>query len=349
MSGDAILTFACPACHKTTKFYEKQKPIGQSKQCKGCQQRFILSKATLVSLTSSAAPQGQNQLSSIPSSSFTSVQVPSSPFTSVQIPSSSPFTSVQVPPSSFTSAQAPSSPPTDFSSSISLDSIDLTFTLSEEAEAPSMPKKTKKLNFFFSIQRDICSFFSWVFLSVARIFSKPVAIITIAIVAFLLAYEYKRRPFRSFINEKYSITSYSGWKPSHKFSKPAKGKVLVIEYNLEKYTASLDNRTFNLPENLQPQKMEDVKTIALIYKSKNFVMNYRCYKFKKFGKPQLIVGYNYRYTVLIIDRETRGLIAEKVFDPGFPQHIDTYYGQKEITFDLANDSVLTKFIASEIK
>ncbi len=44
---DQILNFYCPICARSTRFYERQEPLGREKMCKGCQNPFTLNEATM--------------------------------------------------------------------------------------------------------------------------------------------------------------------------------------------------------------------------------------------------------------------------------------------------------------
>ncbi len=44
---DEIIIFYCPFCAKTTRFYQKQNPLGLTKQCKACQNSFVLDNSTM--------------------------------------------------------------------------------------------------------------------------------------------------------------------------------------------------------------------------------------------------------------------------------------------------------------
>ncbi len=296
MNENTIINFACPHCQKLTKFYLGQKPFGRTKKCKKCHQNFLLDDSSVVSEKPSLE-------------SITSILPLERPANDLPLETSVNYDLEASIADFILMEESPAAPMQNMEEG----------SASNEESNP-LPKKNLVQKIILALGKSLKSICQNI---LAIIMNVRVISISLALVLFgIYVYQEneKRELLREYVKEKYHIDKYNNYSPQGYYPGKPEGKVLVIEYNMDKNTFQIEDTTFSLPSHLSPKNPEEIGIVVFLYKSSEYkwiqkkststkVQNNYEESTTYFSE---IEYYEHTYKMFMVDKKTEALIGEGI-------------------------------------
>ncbi len=294
MDQENIIIFYCPFCTQSTRYYERQSPLGRTKKCKKCQGTFVLDENSMSSpdLRGSDLSSVTNFVLNSPPQNL-QPKIEKESLTSFSHPFSHSLVSSSI-------SSSISKEPMDEDASVFLDPTEIHNLMDED-------KKNDEESFAVSqdslaIERKIEAQTRVVLLKsrLKNFFTKAFFLLLVSLIG-LAIYQGtgELREFRELSQE------YKFFNTSKTSFSPIQGKVFISVYG-KGYNSTWMKQ---LPHYLRPKTSNEVEIIAVVYTKKKLLTSK--YKIKGFSQPGTVYGYH--LTVKIIDRKTDGIVVEKSF------------------------------------